>query len=67
MEVGLEGADRFELERWVDEDVGLAVAGGDFPVAGEVFEDAGHCRTNGGDLFGGLHFAGGFFAEDVAL
>lgn len=67
MEVGEEGIDGAELVGRVDEDVGLAMAGGDFAVAGEVFEDAGHGGADGGDFGSGLDFGGGFGGEEVLL
>lgn len=67
VEVGLQGVDGFELVGGVDEDVGLAMAGGDLAVADEVLQDAGDGGSDGGDFFGGLHFSGGFGTKFVAL
>ena len=67
VEVGEEGVDCFELVGRVDEDVGFAMAFGDFTVAGEVFEDTGDGGADGGDFGGGLDFCGGGGIERIAL
>lgn len=67
VEVGLQGIDRFELVRRVDEDIGFAVAFGNFAIAGEVLEHTGHGGADGGDLGGLLDFVGGGGIERVVL